>query len=48
VYGANLAGLLDGPSRWAAERPAVLVGERVERTWAGLAEAVARRAASLL
>jgi long-chain acyl-CoA synthetase len=47
VYGANLAGLLDGPSRWAAERPAVLVGERVARTWGGLAEAVARRAAGL-
>jgi long-chain acyl-CoA synthetase len=47
VYGANLAGLLDGPARWAADRPAVLVGERVERTWAGLAEAVARRAAGL-
>ncbi len=47
MYGANLAGLLDGPSRWAAERPALLVGERVERTWAGLAEAVARRAAGL-
>ena len=47
MYGANLAGLLDGPSRWAAERPAVLIGERVERTWSGLAEAVARRAAGL-
>jgi long-chain acyl-CoA synthetase len=47
VYGANLAGLLDGPSRWAADRPAVLVGDRPERTWGGLAEAVARRAAGL-
>jgi long-chain acyl-CoA synthetase len=47
VYGANLAGLLDGPARWAADRPAVLVGDRPERTWSGLAEAVARRAAGL-
>jgi long-chain acyl-CoA synthetase len=47
VYGANLAGLLDGPARWAAERPALMVGERPERTWAELAEAVARRAAGL-
>ncbi|MGV1049138.1 MAG: class I adenylate-forming enzyme family protein [Solirubrobacterales bacterium] len=47
MYGANLAGLLDGPARWAAERPALLVGERPERTWRELAEAVARRAAGL-
>jgi long-chain acyl-CoA synthetase len=47
VYGANLAGLLDGPARHFAERGAVLVGRRVERTWAGLAEAVARRAGGL-
>jgi long-chain acyl-CoA synthetase len=47
MYGANLAGLLDGPARWAAEEPAILVGEQVQRTWAGLAEAVARRAAGL-
>ncbi|HEX2707851.1 MAG TPA: class I adenylate-forming enzyme family protein, partial [Solirubrobacterales bacterium] len=47
MYGANLAGLLDGPAHWAAERPAVLVGERPERSWSELAEAVARRAAGL-
>jgi long-chain acyl-CoA synthetase len=47
MYGANLVGLLDGPARWAPERPAVLVGDRPARTWAGLAEAVARRAAGL-
>jgi long-chain acyl-CoA synthetase len=47
LYGANLAGLLDGPARWAAERPALLVGDRPERTWGELAEAVARRAAGM-
>ncbi|HVO53101.1 MAG TPA: AMP-binding protein [Solirubrobacterales bacterium] len=47
MYGANLAGLLDGPARWAAERPALLLGERPQRTWAELAEAVARRAGGL-
>ncbi len=47
MYGASLAGLLDGPAHWAAERPAVLVGDRPHRTWAGLAEAVARRAGGL-
>lgn len=47
MYGANLAGLLDGPARWAPEAPAILVGERPVRTWAGLAEAVARRARGL-
>ncbi|MDX6624359.1 MAG: long-chain acyl-CoA synthetase, partial [Solirubrobacterales bacterium] len=47
MYGANLAGLLDGPARWAPDRPAVVVGGRPERTWAQLAEAVARRAAGL-
>jgi long-chain acyl-CoA synthetase len=47
VYGSSLAGLLDGPARHAAAAPALLVGERVERTWAGLAEAVARRAGGL-
>ena len=47
MYGANLAGLLDGPSRHLAAQGAVLVGERVERTWAQLAEAVARRAGGL-
>ncbi|HEX8753719.1 MAG TPA: AMP-binding protein [Solirubrobacterales bacterium] len=47
MYGANLAGLLDGPARWAPERPAVLLGERPVRTWAALSEAVARRAGGL-
>jgi acyl-CoA synthetase (AMP-forming)/AMP-acid ligase II len=47
MYGANLAGLLDGPARWAPREPAILVGERPHRTWAGLAEAVARRAGGL-
>jgi len=47
VYGANLAGLLDGPARHRADKGALLVGERVERTWAQLAEAVARRAGGL-
>ncbi len=45
--GGNLAGLVDGPARWAAEHPAVLVGDRPVRTWSGLAEAVARRGAGL-
>ena len=45
--GANLAGLLDGPARWAAERPAVLVGDRPARTWRGLRDAAARRAGGL-
>ena len=43
----SLAGLLDGPARWAADRPALLEGERPLRTWAELAEAVARRAGGL-
>ncbi|MDX6623094.1 MAG: hypothetical protein QOE75_1026 [Solirubrobacterales bacterium] len=47
MYGANLAGLLDGPARHCAEQGAVLVGERVLHTWAGFAEAVARRAGGL-
>jgi long-chain acyl-CoA synthetase len=47
MYGANLAGLLEGPAQWAPERPAVLVGDRPERSWAELLEAVARRAAGL-
>jgi long-chain acyl-CoA synthetase len=47
VSGANLAGLLDGPARWGADRPAVVLGERPVRTWAQLARAVARRAAGL-
>ena len=47
MYGANLAGLLDGPARHCPEKGAVLVGERVLRTWAELGEAVARRAGGL-
>jgi long-chain acyl-CoA synthetase len=47
VSAGNLAGLLDGPARWAADRPAVLVGERPIATWAELAERVARRAGTL-
>jgi long-chain acyl-CoA synthetase len=47
VSGANLAGLLDGPARWGADRPAVLVGDRPVRTWAQLAQAVAQRAGAL-
>jgi len=47
MYGASLAGLLDGPARWAADRPAVLLGERPERTWGELAAAAARRAGGL-
>jgi long-chain acyl-CoA synthetase len=47
VSRANLAGLLDGPARWGADRPAILVGEEPVSTWGQLAEAVARRAAAL-
>ncbi len=48
MYGANLAGLLDGPARHLADEGAVLVGERVARTWAEFAAAVARRAGGLV
>ena len=44
---ANLALLLDPPAQALADRPAVLLGDRPVRTWAGLAEAVARRAGAL-
>jgi len=47
MSGANLAGLLDGPARWGAERPAIVVGNEPVRTWSGFADAVARRAAAL-
>jgi long-chain acyl-CoA synthetase len=47
VSGANLAGLLDGPARWRAQGAAVRAGARTVRTWAELAEAVARRAGGL-
>ncbi len=44
---ANLVALLDGPARWSACGVAIAVGDRPVRTWSGLAEAVARRAAGL-
>ena len=44
---ANLALLLDAPARALADRPAVVSGDYTARTWAGLAEAVARRAGAL-
>jgi long-chain acyl-CoA synthetase len=44
---ANLTGLLDGPSRWLADHPAIVVGERPMRTWGELGEAVAERATAL-
>jgi long-chain acyl-CoA synthetase len=47
VGGASLAGLLDGPARWSARQPAILVGDAPWRTWEGLADAAARRAAAL-
>jgi long-chain acyl-CoA synthetase len=43
----SLAGLLDGPARWATERPALMLGGQTLRTWGGLAEAVASRAGGL-
>jgi len=42
-----LSAFLAGPSRWAADQPAVVVGERTVRTWSTLAEAVARRSGAL-
>jgi long-chain acyl-CoA synthetase len=47
VSRANIASLLDGPSRWSADRPAILLGGELVRTWAQLADAVARRAGAL-
>jgi long-chain acyl-CoA synthetase len=44
----NLIALLDGPSRWRAAVPAVVLGDQVLRTWAELREAGARRAGGLL
>lgn len=44
---ANLAVLVDGPARRLGDRPAIVVGDRPARTWAGLADAVARRAGAL-
>ena len=43
----NIARLLDGPARRLGDRPAVVVGERVVRTWTGLAGGVAARAGGL-
>jgi long-chain acyl-CoA synthetase len=43
----NLAVLLDGPARRLARRPAVVCGDETVRDWAGLADAVARRAGAL-
>src|ERR1700737_810946 len=43
----SLVTLLDGPSRWLADRPAIVDGDRPVRTWGQLAEAVARRGAGL-
>jgi long-chain acyl-CoA synthetase len=43
----NLIALLDGPSRWRAGEPAVILGSSVVRTWAQLLEAVARRAGGM-
>jgi len=42
-----LTALLDGPANWSRDRPAIVVGDRPERTWGELAEIVARRAAGL-
>src|SRR5689334_17139961 len=47
MSGGNLAGLLDGPAQWSADRPAIVVGDKPVRTWSELAEAVARRGAAL-
>jgi long-chain acyl-CoA synthetase len=47
MSGGNLAGLLDGPAQWSANRPAIVVGDKPVRTWSELAEAVARRGAAL-
>jgi long-chain acyl-CoA synthetase len=45
---ASLALLLDAPARALPDAPAVLLGDRPVRSWAGLAEAVARRAGALV
>ncbi|MFN8203192.1 MAG: AMP-binding protein [Solirubrobacteraceae bacterium] len=47
MSGANLAGLIDGPARWHAGGPAIVVGDEVVRDWAAFAGAVARRAGGL-
>ena len=44
---ANLVGLVDGPARRMADRPAVLDGDRTVLTWSQLAEDIARRAGGL-
>jgi long-chain acyl-CoA synthetase len=43
----NIARLLDAPARRFGDEPAIVVGERVVRTWAGLAGGVAARAGGL-
>jgi long-chain acyl-CoA synthetase len=47
VSRGNLAALLDGPARWRGAEPAVLLGDRVVRTWAQLGAVVAARAGGL-
>jgi acyl-CoA synthetase (AMP-forming)/AMP-acid ligase II len=42
-----LSALLDGPASWAAERPAIVLGDRTLHTWSTFSEAVARRSAGL-
>jgi long-chain acyl-CoA synthetase len=42
-----LSALLDGPARWAADRPAIVLGGRPLHTWSSFAAAVARRAGGL-
>jgi long-chain acyl-CoA synthetase len=42
-----LSALLDGPAKWARERPAIAVGDETVHTWATFAEAVARRGSGL-
>jgi long-chain acyl-CoA synthetase len=43
----NLIALLDGPSRWGAAEPAVMLGDTVLHTWASFGAAVARRGTAL-
>jgi long-chain acyl-CoA synthetase len=42
-----LSALLDGPARWGADLPAILLGRRRLHTWSTFADAVARRGAAL-
>jgi long-chain acyl-CoA synthetase len=43
----NVIALLDGPSRWRAREPAVMLGDSVVRTWSELGDVVARRGSVL-